>query len=294
MKSMTGFGKAAEQNDRYQVNVEIKSVNQRFLDINLRMPKEMNSYEMAIRQIVKETLFRGRVEIYITINEFGTGNKHVLVHWPLIHQLIDEVQEQLKSTYNVTAFDATQTVNQLITNPDYVEIIESQELEESFGPLVLNTVKQAVDKVNQGRSLEGEQIQKILLDYNREVIDLVKNLGQFVDLYEKEFRNRFEMKLNEWLGEQVEESRLLTEMVILLEKADIHEELDRLDIHLKKMHTLFIAENSIGRELDFLIQEINREVNTIGSKSSAIEIKTIVVQLKTILEKIREQIQNIE
>lgn len=294
MKSMTGFGKATGQNDRYHVDIELKSVNQRFLDINLRMPKEVNPYEMAIRQVIKDALYRGRVEGYFTIKEFGVGNKNVLVHWPLIHQLVDEIQEQVETTYGSKRFDATQTINQLLTNPDYVEIIESQEMDESFEPLLLNVVEQAVAKINQSRLQEGQKIQQVLLDYSQEVTELVKKLTQFTAIYEKEFREKFEIKLNTWLGGQVEETRLLTEMVILLEKADIHEELDRLGIHLEKLNELLLNEGPTGRELDFLIQEINREVNTIGSKSSAIEIKTIVVQLKTILEKIREQIQNIE
>lgn len=294
MKSMTGFGKATEQNDRYHVDVELKSVNQRFLDINLRMPKEVNPHEMAIRQVIKDALYRGRVEGYITIKEFGAGNKNVLVHWPLIHQLIDEIQEQVETTYDSKRFDAAQTINQLLTNPDYVEIVESQEVDESFGSLILTAVEQALAEIDQSRLQEGQKIQQVLLEYSQEVSDLVENLGQFTEVYEKEFREKFEAKLTAWLGAQVEEARLLTEMVILLEKADIHEELDRLGIHLEKLNELLLKEGPAGRELDFLIQEINREVNTIGSKSSAIEIKTIVVQLKTILEKIREQIQNIE
>lgn len=123
---------------------------------------------------------------------------------------------------------------------------------------------------------------------------MVEILASFVSVYEQEYRQRLETKLSEWVGEQIEESRLLTEVAILIEKGDIHEELDRLTIHLDKLEELLVQEVPVGRELDFLIQEMNREVNTIGSKSSPIEIKNNVVQLKTILEKIREQIQNIE
>lgn len=294
MRSMTGFGKATGQNDRYFVDVELKSVNQRFLDINLRMPKGVNPYEMDVRQLIKEALYRGRVEGYITIQEFGTGNKNVMVHWPLIHQLINEVQEQLETTYDSDTFDVSQMINQLLVNPDYVKIVESQEVDESFGSLILSVVEQAVTKINKSRLQEGEKIQHVLLKYSQDVSCLVESLAQFTAIFEKEFREKFETKLHAWLGEQVEETRLLTEMVILLERADIQEELDRLGIHLEKLNELLLKEGPTGRELDFLIQEINREVNTIGSKSSAIEIKTIVVQLKTLLEKIREQIQNIE
>lgn len=294
MKSMTGFGKETFLNDRYQIDVEIKSVNQRFLDIQLRMPKELNPHEMAIRQLMKQTLQRGRVEAYITIKQTGSSNQEVQVHWKLIHQLLGEIEQELSAAYPKAIFEPGRSIEQLLNNPDYVEVTEKQEADEAFGALVLEVVKQAVEKVDASRLQEGQQIQQILTGYGQEFIKLVQELTGFVDVYEKDYREKFEARLNDWLGAQVDENRLLTEMAILLEKGDIHEELDRLMIHIDKMRTLLLQEEPVGRELDFLIQEMNREVNTIGSKSSPIEIKNIVVQMKTILEKIREQIQNIE
>lgn len=294
MKSMTGFGKETFLNDTYQIDVEIKSVNQRFLDIQLRMPKEINPYEMAIRQLMKETLQRGRIEAYINIKQTGSGNKEVLVHWDLIHQLLGEVQQELSAHYPKAAFDPAKNINQLLNNSDYVEVTEKQEVDETFGLLVLETVKKAVARIDASRLQEGQKIQQILTVYCQDFIDLVHELTGFVTIYEQDYREKFEAKLNEWLGSQVDETRLLTELAILLEKGDIHEELDRLAIHVTKLQELLYQTEPVGRELDFLIQEMNREVNTIGSKSSPIDIKNIVVQLKTILEKIREQIQNVE
>ncbi|WP_429951241.1 YicC/YloC family endoribonuclease [Enterococcus sp. AZ101] len=294
MKSMTGFGKETFLNDTYQIDVEIKSVNQRFLDIQLRMPKEINPYEMAIRQLMKETLQRGRIEAYINIKQTGSGNKEVLVHWDLIHQLLGEVQQELTAHYPETVFDPAQTTNQLLNNSDYVEVTEKQEVDETFGLLVLETVKKAVERIDASRLQEGQKIQQVLTIYCQDFINLVHELTDFVTVYEKEYREKFETKLNDLLGSQVDETRLLTELAILLEKGDIHEELDRLAIHVTKLQELLCQAEPVGRELDFLIQEMNREVNTVGSKSSSIEIKNIVVQLKTILEKIREQIQNVE
>ncbi|MEI5994150.1 YicC/YloC family endoribonuclease [Candidatus Enterococcus mansonii] len=294
MKSMTGFGKAAFLNDTYQIDVEIKSVNQRFLDIQLRMPKEANPYEMAIRQLMKETLQRGRIEAYINMKQTGSSNKEVYVHWPLVHQLVDEIKQELNVKYPESVFDPAQTIQQLVNNSDYVEVSEKQETDEQFGTFILSAVKEAVEKLDASRLQEGQKIQQVLTNYSQDFVGLVNELAAFVTVYEKDYREKFEMKLNEWLGSQVEESRLLTELAILLEKGDIHEELDRLTIHIDKLQELLLQEESVGRELDFLIQEMNREVNTIGSKSSPIEIKNIVVQMKTILEKIREQIQNVE
>lgn len=291
---MTGFGKETFLNDTYQIDVEIKSVNQRFLDIQLRMPKEINPHEMAIRQLVKETLQRGRIEAYINIKQTSSGNKEVLVHWDLIHQLMGEIKQELTTNYPQAEFDPARSINQLLNNPDYVEVTEKQEADEQFGALVLETVKKAVERIDASRLQEGQKIQQVLTSYSQDFIALVDELKSFVVLYEKDYRDKFEARLNDWLGSQVDETRLLTELAILLEKGDIHEELDRLMIHVDKLQELLTQAEPVGRELDFLIQEMNREVNTIGSKSSPIEIKNIVVQMKTILEKIREQIQNVE
>lgn len=294
MKSMTGFGKESFLNDTYQIDVEIKSVNQRFLDIQLRMPKEVNPYEMAIRQMMKETVQRGRIEAYININNTGSGNQEVLVHWELIHQLLGDIQQELTANYPQATFDPAKNINQLLNNSDYVEVTEKQEIDETFGQLVLDVVGKAVERIDASRLQEGQKIQQILTTYSQDFIELVQTLSGFVAIYEKDYREKFEARLNDWLGSQVDETRLLTELAILLEKGDIHEELDRLTIHVDKLQELLIQSEPVGRELDFLIQEMNREVNTIGSKSSPIEIKNIVVQMKTILEKIREQIQNVE
>ncbi|WP_086315066.1 hypothetical protein A5821_002573 [Enterococcus sp. 7F3_DIV0205] len=294
MKSMTGFGKETFLNDTYQIDVEIKSVNQRFLDIQLRMPKEVNPHEMAIRQLMKETLQRGRIEAYINIKQTGSGNKEVLIHWDLIHQLLGEVRQELTANYPQAEFDPAQNINQLLNNSDYVEVTEKQEADETFGLLILESVKKAVERIDASRLQEGRKIQQVLTVYSQDFTDLVNELTGFVEIYEKDYQEKFEARLNDWLGGQVDETRLLTEMAILLEKGDIHEELDRLVIHVDKLQELLIQSEPVGRELDFLIQEMNREVNTIGSKSSSIEIKNIVVQMKTILEKIREQIQNVE
>lgn len=294
MKSMTGFGKETIQNETYQIDVEIKSVNQRFLDVQLRMPKEANSYELAIRQAVKDTLQRGRVEVYVNVHQTGSGNKEVQIHWPLIDQLLDEMQQHLQMKYPTATFDAGASVNQLLQQADFVEVTEKQEADEEFGELLLAAVAGAIAAIDESRLIEGQKIQEVLTNYAQEVEEAVAELNGFVTIFEQEYKDRFEAKLKDWLGNQVDETRLLTEMAILLEKGDVHEELDRLVIHTEKMRVLLQTTAPVGRELDFLIQEMNREVNTIGSKSSPIEIKNIVVRMKTTLEKIREQIQNVE
>lgn len=291
MKSMTGFGKKTIQNENYQLDIEVKSVNQRFLDIQLRMPKELNAYELVIRQVIKRTLKRGRVEVYVNLQKIGNNQKEVRVQWDLIDQLLNSVDQHLKENYPEATFDAGDTVNHLLKQNDFVEIVEAEIADQTFEPFLVQAFEAAIASLDQSRVQEGTQIKQILLDYVAVLTQSIQELQAFVGVFEQEYRQRFEAKLNEWLGSQVDETRLLTEMAILLEKGDIHEELDRLDIHIDK---LLDETEPVGRELDFLIQEMNREVNTIGSKSSPIEIKNSVVQMKTTLEKIREQIQNVE
>ena len=293
MKSMTGFGKALRESENYQVEVEIKSVNHRFLDIQLRHPRVLNSFEQVIRQTIKETLQRGRVEVYVTLKEKGDVSKEVIVHWTLLEKLVHELQIGAQERFDAT-LSLAHLIERLTDKEAFIEIQETQMEDAMLESLVLETVQAAVDANAQSRQKEGTGIQQVLEDNRLLLSQKVTELSQFVEVYEQDYRERFEKKLTEWLGSKVDQERLLTEMAILLERGDIHEELDRLEIHIQAMADLLQAAHPVGRELDFLIQEMNREVNTIGSKSSPIEIKNAVVQMKTMIEKIREQVQNIE
>ena len=185
-------------------------------------------------------------------------------------------------------------LERLTDNDAFIEIQEKQTADDSLETAVLEAIRQAAAANDLSRQKEGAGILAVLEENRIALRQKITDLTAFVDVYEADYRERFEKKLNDWLGSTVDQERLLTEMAILLERGDIHEELDRMGIHLASMAELVQSENPVGRELDFLIQEMNREVNTIGSKSSPIEIKNAVVQMKTIIEKIREQVQNVE
>ena len=185
-------------------------------------------------------------------------------------------------------------LEKLIVHEAFLDIREKQQEDTQLEQGVLDALSQALTAIDQSREIEGQGIYQVLKENQQQLLGKIMELQTFIAVYEADHRQRFEKKLTEYLGEQVDQERLLTEMAILLERGDIHEELDRMMIHLDSMTTLLEAKSPIGRELDFLIQEMNREVNTIGSKSSPIEIKNSVVQMKTIIEKIREQVQNIE
>jgi uncharacterized protein (TIGR00255 family) len=294
MKSMTGFGKGVGETADYQIEIEIKSVNQRFMDLQLRMPKQLNALEAMIRQEVKRVLQRGRVELYLTLNEKNAAHKEVVVQWDLLVPFLEQVEKEAATRLDLQNLSKKNLLEKLIVHEAFLDVREKQQEDEQLSHGVLSALSQALAAIDQSRKLEGQGIYQVLQENQQQLRNKVADLEQFVAVYEDEYRQRFEKKLAEYLGEQVDQERLLTEMAILLERGDIHEEIDRMLIHIDAMTNLLEAKTPIGRELDFLIQEMNREVNTIGSKSSSIEIKNIVVQMKTIIEKIREQIQNIE
>ena len=294
MKSMTGYGQAAQTNEAYELNIELKSVNNRFLDLQIRMPKELNPFEALIRKIAKEKIQRGRVDVFINLTPLKSGNKKGSVDWELLQQLVSELQNGGKEHFGIVDFPAEQVLVKAMEQSDFVTLVDQPSDEDTLEELVQVVADAAFTQLAASREHEGIGIQKVMLEYSEKVQDLVNELQGFVTEYEADFQQRYQAKLEEYLGNTVDQDRLLTELAILLERGDIHEELDRLSIHLEKLGKLLQTTEPVGRELDFLLQEMNREVNTIGSKSSPIQIKDIVVQLKTILEKIREQIQNVE
>lgn len=293
---MTGFGKATRETQEYQLEVEIKSVNQRFLDVQIRSPKALNFLENEIRQFIKQHLSRGRIEVFINLTQIGKNHKQLFIDWPLIDKLVSELTEGIAQRYGKdTQLDIGRLYELLTTNESFVIIEEKVDNDTNeLAELVLYTVHEELAEIENSRQKEGSALASILKKNSNELKEVLAQLQQFVDLYEQEYQEKYRKKLEDFLGTSVDQQRLLTELAILLERGDIHEELDRLVIHIQQLDELLLAKQPVGRELDFLIQEMNREINTIGSKSSAIEIKNRVIQLKTILEKIREQIQNIE
>lgn len=293
MKSMTGFGKAMTANETLQVDVEIKSVNHRFLDMQLRMPKECNPYEADVRKQIKDTLQRGRIEVYVSLTRRAEGGKEVQVNWQLVDQLVAAFDTRFSQLPGKN-LDLTQLLNGLVLRPDFIEVVEEQAADPELPELLAAAIQEALGNLQAARQQEGDGIQTILSQYSQEILRQLADLNQLNTVIEEQHRERLTQKVTELLGEQVDQARLLTEVTLLIERGDIHEELDRLAIHVQKLQKLLQEEGAIGRELDFLIQEMNREVNTTGSKSTAIAIKDHVVTLKTLLEKIREQVQNIE
>lgn len=284
MKSMTGFGKASVEDEAYRVNIEIKSVNHRFLDVQLKLPTGMSAFDLAIRKQISQKLSRGRVELICKLEELQVSSKKAKVNRELFTQVMAQLPEV--SPENL--------ISQLLLREEFIEVTNQEIATERLQGLVLSALDQALDQLVAKRAQEGEQIYQVLQQQGQEAATVLTQLVAFQDVYEKEYQERYTKKLQDYLGGVVDQDRLLTELAILLEKGDIHEEMDRLNIHLQTCAATLQKKVPIGRELDFLVQEMNREVNTIGSKTNHVTLKGYVIQLKTILEKIREQIQNVE
>lgn len=281
---MTGFGKASVENEAYRVNIEIKSVNHRFLDVQLKLPTGMSAFDLAIRKQISQKLSRGRVELICKLEELQASSKKAKVNRELLTQVMAQLPEV--SPENL--------ISQLLLREEFIEVTNQEIATERLQDLVLSALDQALEQLVAKRAQEGEQIYHVLQQQGQEATTVLTQLVAFQDIYEKEYQERYTKKLQDYLGGVVDQDRLLTELAILLEKGDIHEEMDRLNIHLETYAATLQKKVPIGRELDFLVQEMNREVNTIGSKTSHVTLKGYVIQLKTILEKIREQIQNVE
>ena len=284
MKSMTGFGKASVEDEVYRVNIEIKSVNHRFLDVQLKLPTGMSAFDLAIRKQVSQKLSRGRVELICKLEELQASSKKAKVNRELFTQVMAQLPE----------ISPENLISQLLLREEFIEVTNQEIATERLQGLVLSALDQALDQLVAKRAQEGEQIYQVLQQQGQEAATVLKQLVAFQDVYEKEYQERYTKKLQDYLGGVVDQDRLLTELAILLEKGDILEEMDRLNIHLQTYASTLQKKVPIGRELDFLVQEMNREVNTIGSKTNHVTLKGYVIQLKTILEKIREQIQNVE
>lgn len=293
MKSMTAYGSGFAENDTYQVEVEIKSVNHRFIEILFRMPKEMISFETTLRQLTKNQLNRGRVEIFVHLTKNQSNEKKLKVEWDLLDQYVAMIGEA-NQRYQQQLIDFSGTMPGLLSNQHFISIEDTVIVADDIEQLLFTATEQALKQHITMRNTEGALLMKVIATHLADFQSGLEIVKKEMPHFEAHYRQRLETKMKEVLGGFVDEQRLLTELTIFLEKADIQEEVTRLDSHIKQLTDIFQEEEPIGRKLDFLIQEMNREVNTIGSKSTVLSITNAVVTMKTELEKMREQIQNIE
>lgn len=289
MNSMTGFGKA-EFKDGYELTVEIRSVNNRFLDIIPKYPKGFLPFDDIIRKTVQKKLTRGRVDVFFTFNDMRDIEKHVETDIALAKAYYDSAN----SLCEKLGVENDLTVSRLMRLPDVINETVGQDDEETLKKIVVETLENALDNLNRMRAFEGEKLTEDLLSHIGEIEKTVNIIKSKAPLVAENYRTKIEERVKTVLeGKDIDEARLLQEVALFADKSDINEEITRLYSHISQFRSIVKTENA-GRKLDFLIQEFNREANTICSKSGDIDITDCALKLKCEIEKIREQIQNIE
>ena len=291
IKSMTGYGRAVETVNGREFTVELRSVNNRYLDCSVRLPRMLSFAEDAVKQAVKASISRGKVDVFITVrSEAGDEvqvslNKSVLQGYlSAMHQMVDEFG--VKDDISVSA------VSRL---PEVFVIEKPQVDEDQLMQDLMGVVTKALEGYDAMRCTEGEALDKDLRSRGQTILELVSQVEAGNGKTVSDYRARLEAKIKEVLANTaIDESRILTEAAIFADKVAVDEETVRLRSHLKQMNTMLTTGGAVGRKLDFLLQEMNREANTIGSKCTDVALARIVVDIKAELEKIREQTQNIE
>lgn len=295
MKSMTGYGHGECQKTDYQIVVDIKSVNHRFLDAQVRLPREYNHIELELKNKLKDQLSRGRVECFITLTKEAASSQELSINWAVLDALVKEVAEAEFHRYQDQPFSAEKFLEGAVMHPSIVEVKEKKEATDEIEIDVIKTFNEALDALHVSRQTEGTGLHSFFEEYINLLKEELNRVLLKTNELKQEHYDKLKQKMEELMTETlVDESRLLSEVAILVDKGDVTEELDRLSVYLQSMEQLIEKESPIGKEMDFLIQEMNREVNTIGSKSTNLDVKSSVIQLKTLIEKIREQVQNIE
>lgn len=291
IKSMTGFGRSELTEGDRKFTVEMKSVNHRYLDVNIKMPKKLNFFESSVRTELKNFMQRGKVDIFIAYEDFSETAGCVKYNKEIAAEYLGYLK-QMAEDFNL---DDDIRVSTLARYPEVFTMEESKEDEEELWKLLQKTFKQAAESFVEARIKEGENLKTDLL----KKLDIILSHVDFVTKRSPqiiaEYRQRLFTKVEELLGDkQVDEGRLLTEVTIFADKVCVDEELVRLKSHVEAVKAALLEGGSVGRKLDFIAQEMNREANTILSKTTDLEISNRAIELKTEIEKVREQIQNIE
>lgn len=291
IKSMTGFGRCEVQKDSRKFTVELKSVNHRYLDVNIRMPKKLNFFETAIRNLLKSYANRGKVDIFITYEDLSQAQ--VAVKYNAV--LAGEYLKYLKQMEEEFGLENDIRVSTLSRYPEVFTMEEQSEDEEELWNGLKETLEGAFGQFVRTRQTEGENLKRDILAKLDRLSKLTAYIEERSPQIVSEYRAKLEEKMKELLADtQIEESRIAAEVILFADKICTDEEVVRLKSHISHMRNTLDEKDEIGRKLDFIAQEMNREANTILSKANDIEVSDYAISLKTEIEKIREQIQNIE
>ena len=291
VKSMTGYGRAVETVNGREFTVELRSVNNRYLDCSVKLPRSLSFAEEAVKQAVKATISRGKVDVFISIRSEGAADVKVTLNAAMVEGYL-AAMKQMVTDYGVQDDISVSVISRM---PEVFTVEKPEVDEEQLLADLMSVVCKALANYDAMRAAEGKALEADLRSRGNTILELVAQVeagnGQTVI----DYRTRLENKLREVLANTaIDESRILTEAAIFADKVAVDEETVRLRSHLEQMNQMLTTGGAIGRKLDFLLQEMNREANTTGSKCSDVRLARIVVEIKAELEKIREQTQNIE
>ena len=292
IRSMTGFGRCEVADGERKFTVEMKGVNHRYLDVNIRMPKKLNFFETSIRNLPKKRIQRGKVDLFISYEDLSEGQVSLKYNEALAQEYLDYFR-QMETTFGLENDVRVSTISRC---PEVLTMEEQALDEEELWNGLEKALNGAIDQFVETRTLEGENLKKDILEKLSGMLELVGYIEERAPRIIAEYREKLEAKVQELLEDtQIEESRIAAEVVIFADKICTDEELVRLRSHIVHMkETLESSDSGIGRKLDFIAQEMNREANTILSKANDLEVSNVGIDLKTEIEKVREQIQNIE
>lgn len=291
IRSMTGYGRAEDTVNGHRVTVEIKSVNHRYFEFGCRTPRGYAFLDDKLKAYMQSRVFRGKIDLYVSIETLEDAPVQVLVNHSMAAGYVKALQE-LRDRYGLS--DDLTAVG-LSRYPDILSVHKAPENEEAVWAAVLPVLKSAADRFVAMREAEGARMKEDVLTRAGTILSLVQKVEERSPQSVSEYEQKLRAKIQEMLGDaQVDEQRLLTETAIFADKVAVAEETVRLRSHFEQLKTMLQADEAVGRKLDFLVQEMNREANTIGSKCCDASIAYMVVDIKAEIEKIREQIQNIE
>ncbi len=292
IRSMTGFGRGESSDKVRKFTVEIKSLNHRYVDIIIRMPKHLNYLEENIKKIIKSKVNRGRIEIYISLDNIEETNLKVKANLSLAKCYKDA----LESLANELEISNYITLDMLSKFPEVLIVEKKEEDEDEIWNCLEKAFQEALDKMIDMRVLEGKELADDIRERGLKVNNILDFIEKRSPVIVNEYKDKLWNRIDEFLGgkHEIDEGILANEVAVFADKSNINEEIVRLYSHIRQLTNTLDCNESVGRKLDFLAQEMNREANTIGSKVGDIEITNRVVEIKSELEKIREQIQNIE
>lgn len=291
MYSMTGFGKGLAQADGRELTVELKSVNNRFLDIGMRLPRGLNLLEEVFRRLLSSRLSRGHVDVFVNYRNTRSDAKTVRVDYQLAEAYLQAAATVSKSCSVIDDL----TVSKLLSLPDVTEIVSAQDDEAALLQLGEDAMSRAIDALLLMRLGEGDRLKLDLSSRIAHMEEMAASIEERAPMVAVEYRQKLTERIEELMGDaEVDKSRLATEIALFADRAAIDEEIVRLKSHLVHFNELFKQEEPVGRKMDFVVQEMNRECNTIGSKANDAALTELVLLCKAEIEKLREQIQNIE